>query len=290
MLSSRRVLTLLGASGAVAAVAMPVVALAHQSGGGGRGSAHSLSTPKQICRMVGVPLNGNSHSARHANDSASLTETQVQEMKTACAKLAAAYAVERSAEKAAFTANQQALEPELAQLNSACPRRHDHGHHGHGGTGSTGSTGATGDTGATGSTGATTSSDSGSSGSTGATGPTTACQVARTAFEAKVRATRPAYKQAKTEIRTAFETALTEFNATASATLGPDFAHGHHHHHHHERTPPGGSTGSTGATGSTGSTGSTGATGATGSTGSKGPALPPETGPGPHPGFTHHTR
>jgi hypothetical protein len=276
MLSSRRVLTLLGASGAVAAVAMPVVALAHQGGGGGRGSAHSLSAPKQICRMVGVPLNGNSHSARHANSSASLTEMQVQEMNTACAKLAAAYAVERSAAKAVFTANQQALEPELAQLNSACPRpHHHHGHHGHGGTGSTGSTGATGDSGATGSTGASASGDSGSSGSTGATGPTTACQQARTAFEAKMTATRPAYRHAETEIRTAFETALTEFNATASATLGPDFSYGHHHH---ERTPPGGSTGSTGSTGATGSTAVTG------------PALPTETGPGPHPGFTRHAR
>lgn len=259
MLSSRRVLTLLGASCAVAVVAMPVLAVAHDGGSGGRRSAHSLSGPKRICKKLGVSLNGSSHSARHSNGFSSLTEMQVQELKTACNKLAGAYAIKRSAETAAFNANQQALEPELSRLNAACPRWHRHDRrHGSDRTGATGPTGPTGETGATGSAHA-----SDSTGSTGATSPTVACEQARTAFDAKVRATRASYRQAKTAAATAFDAALTEFQATVTTTLGADFTHGRHHH---RMIPPDGSTGSTGSTG---------------------PALPPETGPGPHPGDRH---
>ncbi len=121
MLSSRRVLTLLGMSCAVAAVAMPVVAAAHDGGSGGRRSAHSLSGPKRICWKVGVSLSGNSHSARHSSSIANLTEAQVQELRSACTELATAYGVERSADRAAFIANAQALAPALAQLDTRVP-------------------------------------------------------------------------------------------------------------------------------------------------------------------------
>ena len=221
---------------AVTAVAMPVVAVAHGGGDGAGRSAHSLSGAKRLCRQVGVPLNGSSHSARHANSDSNLTETQVQELQTACTKLAAAYAIERAADNAAFAANQQALEPELSQMIAACPRWHRHDrHHGSGTTGPSGPTGATG---ATGSAGATAADDS--TGPTGATGPSAACEQARSALEAKVRATRASYRQAKTAAATAFDAALTEFDATVQATVGADFLHGHHHHH--RMTPSPGST------------------------------------------------
>jgi len=261
MLSSHRVLTLLAASGAAAAVAIPAVALAHDgTGGGGRAgrrSAHSLSSPNRICGKVGVPLNGSSRGL-HANGFGNLTDTQVTELKAACSKLVTAYGKERGADEAA----QQLLEPELSQLNAACPRWHgrDRRHW-------TGATGATGSTGSPGS--------SGSTGSTGATGPSTACQEARSAFDAKLTAVGATYRQHKKEAATELATALTEFEGTVEATLGPDFRHGHRHHR-------------SGSTGSTGSTGATGATGSTGSSGSSGPTLPTgPTGPGPSPGGRH---
>jgi hypothetical protein len=256
MLSSHRVLTLLAASGAVAAVAMPVAALAH-GGGGGRRSAQSLSAPKRICSKVGVPLDGSSHGGTHANGYGygygygSLTETQVAALKTACEKLAPGYVAEHSADMAALNANQAALEPELAQLNTACPRWHGHDRrHGSGATGSTGATGAT-----------------GSTGPVGESPPTVACEEARNAFDAKVKETEPKYRQAENVAATVFDVALTEFEETVKATVGSGFTQGRHHHHHH----------------------GTGSTGSTGSTGANGPTLPTgPTGPGPSPGGRGH--
>ncbi len=240
MLSSRRVLTLLGASCVVAAAAMPVVAAAHDGGGGGRRSAHSLRGPKQICRKVGVSLNGGTHGAQPGSSYSALTETQIQELTTACNKLRAASATERLADSAALETYQQSLEPQLAELASACPRWH--GHHGHGGTGSTGATGPT--------------------GSTGTTGPSTACQEARSALNAKVKANWPAYRQKRDEAETTFAAAVTEFEETVKTLLGPgSFGH---RHHHHRMGAPGGPTGPTGPTGSSGPTGPTGSTGAIG--------------------------
>ncbi len=266
MLSSHRVLTVLAASGAVAALAMPVVAIAHDGGGGGRGPSRSLSGAKRICREVGEPLGGASHSGLHDNGYGSLTETQVTELKTACAKLASAYKIEREEDLAAFKANQLALGPELAQLNAACPGRHDHWHHGRDTSGATGATGSTGSTGSTGATGVVNET---------VPAPTIACEEARS----KVKETKATYRQARKAAATKFDPVLTEFEATVKAILGPDPAYGHHHHHR------GGTTGPTGWSGSTGSTGSTGTTGSTGATG---PTLPTGPGgPGPHPGGRH---
>jgi hypothetical protein len=257
---------MLAASGAVAAVAIPAVAAAHNGGGGGRRSAHSLSGPKRICREVGTPLNGSSRGDLHASGygNGSLTEVQVTALKTACGKLAPAYAAERSADSVAYNANRPALEAERSQLDTACPRWYGHGgRHGDGATGSTGATGATGATGSTSPIGETVS-----------TAPTVACEEARNAF----KATEEAYRQAKETAATALDAALTEFENTVKATLGSELTRGPHHHHHH-------GAGSTGPSGPTGPTGSTDFTGPTGSTGSGGPTLPTgPTGSGPSPG------
>ncbi len=274
MLSSHRVLTMLAASGAIAAVAIPAVAVAHDGGRGGGGgrrrSAHSPSGPGRICREVGAPLKGVSQDGLHANGFANLTETQVTELTATCGKLATAYGELHKADEAAA----QLLEPELSQLNAACPRWH--GPDRRNWTGATGSTGSTGATGSTGSTGAT-----GSTASTGASGPSSVCEQARSAFDAKLSAVGGTYRQGERQAATNFDTALAEFEATVKAILGPDFEHGHRHH----RGGSTGSTGWTGASGPTGSTGSTGATGSTGSSGSLGPTLPTgPAGPGPRPG------
>ena len=96
MLSSRRVLTLLGTCCAMAAVAMPVVALAH--GGGGRQSARSLRGPERTCGEVGVSLGRGPHGGPYGNGHSSLSEAQVTALQTACNNLASAYATERGAD------------------------------------------------------------------------------------------------------------------------------------------------------------------------------------------------
>jgi len=163
MLSSRRVLALLVASCAVAAVTMPVVALAH-GGSGGRRSGRSHGNPAQICRQVGVSLSGSSRAPRYDGQNG-LTEAQLQEVKIACTKLAAAYATERSAVGPALSAEQQALVAAFTQLNGVCPRSFHRPPHGSGPTGASGVTGPTGTTGVTATPGATaagTTTDAGS--------------------------------------------------------------------------------------------------------------------------------
>src|SRR5271168_1428160 len=140
MLSSRRVLPLLLSTCAVAAVVMPVVALAHGSGGGGRRSTRSLTRAERLCGELGVFVNGRSHGdylvgARHTQ----LNETQVQELTSACQKLASAYAIQRTAEGAPLNAEHQALKAALIQLDGVCPAWP--GHHGDG-SGPTGATGS----------------------------------------------------------------------------------------------------------------------------------------------------
>ena len=260
MLSSHRALTLVAASGAVAAVAMPVAALAHGDRGGRRRSAHSLSGPKRICRQVGVPLTASSHGDLHANGYGRLTATQIEDLQTACNQLAEAYTTEHNEDTTAFTA----LEPELSQLNAACPRSHGHhGHHGHHGSATTGSTGSTG--------------PSGTTGVVAEALPSAACEEARNAF----RAADETYRLKRKEAASAFDKALATFDETVTATLGTDVAHGHHHRRS-------GSTGSTGWTGPSGWSGPSGSSGSTGSTGSMAPTLPTgPTGPGPVPGARH---
>src|SRR5262245_34496297 len=107
MLASRRVLSLLGACGALAAAAMPVVALAHggakarrvhghdsqgQDNGGGLGRLN----PKRICREVGVSLSGRPIGGHHEFGHTPFDETQVKELQADCNTLAAAFATERS--------------------------------------------------------------------------------------------------------------------------------------------------------------------------------------------------
>src|SRR5271168_1930926 len=99
MLSSRRVLPLLLSTCAVAAVAMPVVALAHGSGGGGRRSIRSLTRAERLCGELGVFVNGRSHGDRPLSAGRTqLNATQLQELTSACQKLASAYASERTTE------------------------------------------------------------------------------------------------------------------------------------------------------------------------------------------------
>ena len=240
MLSSRRVLTLLIASCAVAAVAMPVVALAHGGGGPQRRFGHPQSGPKQVCRKVGVSLSGSAHSGLPGDGHGSLTEPQVQALQAACDKLAPAYATELSTDGVALSSLHQAIEAALAHLTGVCPLSGRHGgHHEAGPTGPTGATGAT-----------------GSTGSTGAMG-STACMEARKASSAAVTAAEQSFRQTTNEARKTFAPALKEFEVTVDATLGSGLRHPHHHGRH-------GGNGSTGASGSTAATGDSGATGVTG--------------------------
>lgn len=244
MLSSRRVLTLLGACCAVAAVATPVVALAHGGRGGERKASGWLSGAEQTCGEVGISLNGHSYSGLHNDGLSYLSQAQIQALETACNKLGPAYAAERSADSAASAAWQQALAAALTQLNKVCPQwHHHHGHHWGGPTGPTG--------------------DGGLTGPTGATGPSTACKEARKTYDAAIKAADKAYRQASNTTAKTFDAALTEFETAVEPLLGSDSIH-HHHHWPTGATGPTGPTGPTGATGPTGGTGPTGATGMTG--------------------------
>src|SRR5271167_1501476 len=129
MVSSHRVLALFGTCCAVAAVATPVVALAHSGRGGDHRSGPKPSGPEQTCKEVGVSLNGHARGGLHAYGLGGLSAEQVKALETACNKLASAYATERSADSAAFKTEQQALETALTQLNKVCPRSHRHHRH-----------------------------------------------------------------------------------------------------------------------------------------------------------------
>ncbi len=238
MLHARRVRSLipLGACCAAAAIFLPVVALAHGSGGDGRRGSRSLSGPERTCGAVGVSLDGHSHGRHHDVRTGDLSATQVQALQTACNTLAAAYAAERSADGVASKEMQKAIEAALTQLNGVCPAPLDRHRHWFGPTGATGPTGPSGPTGPTGSTG--------SSGPTGATGPTAACIEALETYRAAVATARKADRLAREAAAGPFDTALTEFEATVTGILGPESTH--HHHHHHRPTGPTGPTGITG--------------------------------------------
>jgi Collagen triple helix repeat (20 copies) len=267
MLASRRVLSLLGACGALAAAATPVVALAHGGDKGrgfhgqdtGRGLGQRLSDPEQTCREVGVSLSGRPISGHHEFRHIPFTEAQSKELQEACTTLAAAFATERSAVSKAAMTKQEALQKAVKALPEGCPPRHHRRrrHHRHfGPTGQTGATGPTGTTGTTGPTGATGSSGStGSTGSTGATGPSSkACKEARKAFREAVEAADKKFREETSEAGKALRKALMEFDEKVQ----PLFESPSMHRHYPQPTGPTGTTGSTGSTGATGTTGSTG--------------------------------
>ena len=256
MLYSRRVRSLipLGVCCAAAGALLPVVALAHGSGGDARRGSRAASGAQRTCGAVGVSLDGRSHGRHHHLRTSSLSATQIQALQTACNTLASAYATQRSADNAASEEMQKATEAALTQLNGVCPAP-PYGHHRHrwfGPAGATGSTGASGPSGPTGPTG--------SSGPTGATGPSTACTEALETYRAAVAAAWGADRRARDQAAGTFDAALTEFEATVTGILGPESTH--HHHHHHRPTGPTGTTGPVEESVPAGPSGPTGATSA----------------------------
>lgn len=239
----------------VAAIAVPVVASAHDSHGHPRSHGRPLSQVQKLCDEVGVPLGV--HPLRHRHGlglghgaPVGLSEAQLAQLKSACEKLDAAYQADsKSAETAARTFLEAAIAARK-QLAGVCPPHHHH-------FTPAGSTGPAGPTGAT-----------------GPTGPpevSTACKEARKTYRMTLKEAKRSFRKALDEAKKAFQAALGEFETSAKPILetletGPRFGGGHHHHHHHGFGPSGtsGPSGSTGLTGPTGPTGSTGASGATG--------------------------
>jgi hypothetical protein len=263
MPSSRRMLTVLGACVAVAAISVPVVALAHGGGASRRKYALAASHARQICRQAGVSLSGQS-SDHHGRGHGGLSEAQVQALQTACDKLAAVYTTQRAADSAAFKTWRETVEAARAQLNSVCPPpRRRHHHHRHHGTGATGPTGP-----------------SGITGPTGPTGSSAACREALKVYATAVKAASKIYRQAISTATSTLDTALEEFDTTVETVLGSGsmhhhrgtfptgptgpsgYEHGHRHHYGPEGpTTPTGPTGPSGATGPSGTTGPTWQTG-----------------------------
>ncbi|HTY96013.1 MAG TPA: hypothetical protein VMB91_03160 [Solirubrobacteraceae bacterium] len=118
------------------ALSVPSAALAHHGRGrfghradfGGRGA-------QGLCAEAGVPLNGHlngpsgpwgGHSDWQAQGLASLTETQTKELKSACEKLATAYAAKRTADAAAAKTVWEALKADATKLHEACPALAEH--------------------------------------------------------------------------------------------------------------------------------------------------------------------
>jgi hypothetical protein len=254
MLSSRRVLSLLAACGALAAIGTPVVAFAH---GGDNGRAvhgrdiqaqddgHGfgrLYSPERICRKVGVSLSGRPIRGLHEFGHSRFSQAQIKELQAACAKLAEAFKTERGAVSAPAMKKQEAIEKAIKALPEGCPPRHrrDQRHRDFAPTGATGPTGSTGSTGAT-----------------GATGPSrTACQEARKAFQEAVEKAGKKFREEVGPAVAALEKALKEFDEK----VRPILQSVRHH--------PTGATGMSGApTGTTGSTGKSGFSGAGGFTG-----------------------
>lgn len=238
---------------AAGAIAVPVVALAHDSHGRDHWRARPLSQAQKLCAQAGVPLASDSHGHGHVHlglghATPGLTEAQLAQLKAACEKLASAYAAERKADEGAEKAFLEVVVPARKKLDEACPRHH----HGFLPVGSTGPTGPT--------------------GATGPAGPpevSTACKEARKAFHTTVKEAEKPLRKALEEARKSFQTALGEFEAAVNPIIeslesGSPFGFGRlHHHHHHGFGPPGpgGPTGPVGPTGTTGPTGEAGPTG-----------------------------
>jgi hypothetical protein len=230
---------------AAAAIAVPVVASAHDPHGHGRFHSRPFSQVQKLCGEVGVPVNG--HAMRHHHGfglghraPAGLSEAQLAQLKGACEKLAAAYQAENKSDEAAATTLLQAAITARNKLEAVCPRHHHFL----------------------------------------PTGDTTACKEARKTYHATIREAKHAFRKALEEAKKTFEAALGEFEATVKPILetlekGPRFGGGRHHHHHHGFGPtgstgPSGSSGLTGPSGPSGTSGVSGPTGPTGATGTSG--------------------
>lgn len=132
MLIRPRVMGLAVAVCLMAPMAVASSAMAHR--GRGHFRRHDVLRGKQaqgVCGQVGVPVNGHVRSfhwyRNGAPDSLSaLTETQSKELTAACEKLAAAYAVKRKANEAAFKTLWEALKADRTKLDEACPAVTEH--------------------------------------------------------------------------------------------------------------------------------------------------------------------
>jgi hypothetical protein len=256
MLSLRRILGMISGVLALTAVTVPVVALAHGGGPGGRhhSKANEASVGNQarhICRGVGTSMTGpmgpikgsfgrgdRAHFARHRMFSGDfgghgfggpeLTETQTKELQAACAKLGAAFETKQKADAAAFEAARAAIMAARQKLEAACPRSEfGEGEHGsrlrlHG---------------------LRTHAHAAVTGPTGPTGPKMGCEQAFAAFQAAKTAAKQALVAALTKASEAFGKALSEFETTVEKILA--------------KSGPTGPTGPTGKkpTGPTGPTG-----------------------------------
>jgi hypothetical protein len=239
-----------------AAIAVPVMASAHDSHGHGRSHGRPLSQVQKLCDEVGVPLSV--HPLRHHHHGlglghgapAGLSEAQLAQLNGACEKLDAAYQAESKSADGAAKAFLEAAIAARKKLAEVCPVHHHH-------FGPLGSTGPTGPTGAT-----------------GPTGPpevSAACKEARKTYHTTLEEAKKSFRKALDEAKKAFQAALTEFEAVVKPILetletGPRFGGRHHHHHHHGFGPtgPSGLIGPTGVSGPSGPTGATGSSGATG--------------------------
>jgi len=127
MLIRPRVMVLSAAFCVFAAIGAPSAALAHHRGREHFGRlVHHGKQVQRVCAEAGVSLNGRPRWKWDGHGLSSLNETQVNELKAACEKLAAAYAVKRQAEEAAGKTLWEALKPARAKLDEACPAVTEH--------------------------------------------------------------------------------------------------------------------------------------------------------------------
>lgn len=132
MLIRPRVMALAAAACVLTPMAFAGSALAH--GGREHFRRHDVfrsSQAKGVCAQVGVAVNGHVRGMNWYRDGAgdslsSLTETQTNELKAACEKLAAAYGVKRKAQEAAFKTLWEALKADRTKLDEACPALKEH--------------------------------------------------------------------------------------------------------------------------------------------------------------------
>ena len=108
------------------AVSLPSAALAHGFGHYGfghyRGGGHyrHAGGAQQLCAEAGVPLYGQVH-GEEGHSLASLSESQLDALKSACEKLAPASAAEKEAVEAASKVLHEALSAARTKLDEACP-------------------------------------------------------------------------------------------------------------------------------------------------------------------------
>jgi len=136
LIPSRVVMALVVAVCGLTAMSVPSAALAHHGRGHfGRRADFGGKGARGLCAEAGVPMSGhlNGHDAPWGDHPgwdgqglASLTETQTKELKSACEKLAAAYAVKKTAEAAAAKTLWEALKADATKLHEACPALAEH--------------------------------------------------------------------------------------------------------------------------------------------------------------------